>query len=380
MTTAVVSAQQGAMLEQVLIGGDLSRLKPEDRVMYYKQVCESTGLNPLTKPFEYITLNGKLTLYALRSCTEQLRKIHGVSILIVSREVVEDCYVVTARATDAKGRNDESIGAVPIAGVKGEARSNAMMKAETKAKRRVTLAICGLGMLDESEADSIAGAHYPSPGSVTAGALAALPGKTQDAIVETATQVKALLANDQAADAYALWQSSKFDNDQKVAFWSQLDSKQRGVLGRMAEAEEAQNKGVISEPMKKRLEAKIKEMGYEREQVKKYCSAEWGTEHFSELTREQYAALDLEMDKHNPALDAPAQTVSTAATPSAESVAGAPMLSAEQCRNILAYCEQLGVNVSRLLLKLKVASIEEIPAGYYDRCITFIDNAAKVKS
>jgi len=33
-----------------------------------------------------------------------------------------------------------------------------MMKAETKAKRRVTLAICGLGFLDESEVDSIKGA------------------------------------------------------------------------------------------------------------------------------------------------------------------------------------------------------------------------------
>ena len=36
-----------------------------------------------------------------------------------------------------------------------EAKANAMMKAETKAKRRVTLSICGLGMLDESEFDTI---------------------------------------------------------------------------------------------------------------------------------------------------------------------------------------------------------------------------------
>jgi len=48
---------------------------------------------------------------------------------------------------------------VNIENLKGEARSNAMMKAETKAKRRVTLSICGLGMLDESETDSIPGAR-----------------------------------------------------------------------------------------------------------------------------------------------------------------------------------------------------------------------------
>ena len=32
------------------------------------------------------------------------------------------------------------------------------MKAKTKAKRRVTLSICGLGILDESEADTMPGA------------------------------------------------------------------------------------------------------------------------------------------------------------------------------------------------------------------------------
>ncbi len=69
--------------------------------------------------------------------------------------------MVTARATLPSGRTDESIGAVPIDTLKGESRANAMMKAETKAKRRVTLSISGLGMLDESELESIPGAKPP---------------------------------------------------------------------------------------------------------------------------------------------------------------------------------------------------------------------------
>jgi hypothetical protein len=51
-------------IEQVLLAGDLSKLNPDERVSYYLKVCDSLGLNPATKPFEYITLNGKLTLYA----------------------------------------------------------------------------------------------------------------------------------------------------------------------------------------------------------------------------------------------------------------------------------------------------------------------------
>ena len=159
MSTAVAQQQTSALLEQVVIQGDLSKLQPRERVEYYRRVCESVGLNPLTKPFEYITLNGKLRLYALRDATDQLRKINGVSIQIAAREIVEGCYIVTARATDKTSRQDEAIGAVPIDSLKGEARSNAMMKAETKAKRRVTLSICGMGWLDESEVDSIPSAR-----------------------------------------------------------------------------------------------------------------------------------------------------------------------------------------------------------------------------
>lgn len=142
-------------VEQAVIGGDLSRLKPEERVNYYRAVCNSLGLNPLTKPFAYINLNGKLTLYALKDCTEQLRAIHRVSLTIVNREVIDGVYVVTTHASRHDGRSDESTGAVSVEGLKGEAKANAMMKAETKSKRRVTLSVCGLGMLDESEVETI---------------------------------------------------------------------------------------------------------------------------------------------------------------------------------------------------------------------------------
>jgi len=148
-----------AMLETVVVGGNLSQLSPADRLLYYRQVCESIGLNPLTKPFAYIMLNGKLTLYARRDATDQLRKLHAVSLEIVSRETIGDVYQVTARAKDRDGRTDESTGAVAIKGLSGEALANAYMKAETKAKRRVTLSLVGLGWLDESEAASVPGAQ-----------------------------------------------------------------------------------------------------------------------------------------------------------------------------------------------------------------------------
>lgn len=142
-------------LERVLLGGDISSLKPDQKVAYYKSVCESVGLNPLTKPFDFIKLNGKEVMYVKREATEQLRKLYKVSITISSREVLGDAYVVTAKAR-INDREDESTGVVTIKNLSGESLSNAYMKAETKAKRRVTLSICGLGLLDETEIEDAA--------------------------------------------------------------------------------------------------------------------------------------------------------------------------------------------------------------------------------
>ena len=155
MGTELQPVIDAATVERVIVHGDLSKLAPQQKVSLYKAICDSVGLNPLTQPFAYLVLNGREVLYAKREATEQLRKIHKVSIEIRSRELVEGIYVVTARATLPEGRVDENIGCVPLEGLKGEARANAMMKGETKAKRRVTLSICGLGMLDETEVESL---------------------------------------------------------------------------------------------------------------------------------------------------------------------------------------------------------------------------------
>lgn len=141
-------------IESALMQGDLGKLPESQRLEYYQKVCDSLGLNPLTQPFQYMHLNGKTVLYATRACTEQLRKIHNISVEITNRDTVKDIYIVTAKATMGT-RVDESTGAVNIANLKGDALANALMKTETKAKRRVTLSISGLAFLDESELETI---------------------------------------------------------------------------------------------------------------------------------------------------------------------------------------------------------------------------------
>lgn len=150
-----------SVVSALILNGDLSKLSAADKVKYYNGYCDRLGLDPFTKPFDILKLNGREVIYCTRTGTQQLNKLHNVSHTITSRDLIEAAgvYQVTARASLPDGRCTESIGAVNIANLKGEAYANAIMKAETKAKRRSTLDLLGLGVLDESEVESIPNAQ-----------------------------------------------------------------------------------------------------------------------------------------------------------------------------------------------------------------------------
>jgi len=143
------------LISALVIKGDLSGLNQEQKVQYYRLFCERLGLDPLTQPFKLLSLQGKQVLYCDRSGAQQLNKKHGVSHEIKTRESSGDLYIVTCRASLPDGRFTESIGAVNVKGLAGDNLANAMMKGETKAKRRATLDLLGLGILDETETETI---------------------------------------------------------------------------------------------------------------------------------------------------------------------------------------------------------------------------------
>lgn len=152
-----------SIVEAVIAAGDLSKLTPDQRNTYYLTVCQSIGLNPMTRPFEYIVLNGKLTLYARKDATDQLRAIRAVSITRCDVSLSDPDYViVTTEARDASGRTDIDVGVVSRKDMRGDL-GNVIMKSVTKSKRRVTLSLCGLGMLDETEVETIPDAKPFTP-------------------------------------------------------------------------------------------------------------------------------------------------------------------------------------------------------------------------
>lgn len=147
------------VLEKVILGNDLSSLSPIEKVQYVKSICATIGLNPVTKPIQLMKFQGKEIPYFTKDATEQLRKINDISIIGIETKIKDGLYIVIAKASDKKGRTDSSSAVISMLGLKGDALANCMMKCETKAKRRVTLSICGLGLIDECEVESIPNAQ-----------------------------------------------------------------------------------------------------------------------------------------------------------------------------------------------------------------------------
>jgi hypothetical protein len=185
-----------AIIANIVTAGDLSQLDNAQRVQYYNFRCQQAGLDPSAKPFDLLKLNGKLVLYANATCTQQLCAVHKLTTTVVAREKMDDAYVVVVRVSGPDGRATENMGAVPIAGLKGEAFANALMKAQTKAIRRTVLAHCGLGMLDETEVVTIPNAQRvdTSTGEVIDAAPAEVPAIPDD--VRTALAEAAGLGTD----------------------------------------------------------------------------------------------------------------------------------------------------------------------------------------
>ncbi len=153
-----------AHLESLVVTGDLILLDAEQRTQFYIQVCEAHGLNPRTRPlqyFEQIDRNGKrnLILYALRGASAQFSKLHNLSSSIVNQNPTfeRDIAVFEATIKSPDGRTETASGVTSLKGLSGKEYADAIMAAQTKAKRRAILDFVGSGMLDESEVEGMRG-------------------------------------------------------------------------------------------------------------------------------------------------------------------------------------------------------------------------------
>lgn len=154
---------EGELAESIVLKGDISGLSPRAKADYYLYLCRTLGLNPATQPIQFIRLNGKDVAYVTRGATDQLAKRERLNRRIIdgpkiiTMEGTKLAYAV-CEATLPNGRVEVSVATLALATL-----DMILMKVETKAKRRATLSILGLGMLDEVEVADIPASQRGTP-------------------------------------------------------------------------------------------------------------------------------------------------------------------------------------------------------------------------
>jgi hypothetical protein len=146
--------QSNAEVVALVTKGDLSKLSNEELVRVYIARCDALGLDVRATPFELINFKGKTQLYPKKEAAEQLRRINGISTKIVEEVITEQGILrVRIEGRDKLGREDEEVAALFVKGMSGQDLADAMMKVITKAKRRLTLSMCGLGQMADIDDD-----------------------------------------------------------------------------------------------------------------------------------------------------------------------------------------------------------------------------------
>jgi hypothetical protein len=188
-----------AIAQMQSAGKGTDALTHEQRAGYVVALCRALRLNPLTNPVQFIKLNGREVLYVTRTATDQLAAMHGLNRKTIRGPEIVDIAgmkvsLCTVEVSLPNGRSETA-----TATLKVEDPAQLYMKLETKAKRRGTLAILGLGLLSEEEAESIPGGERETAAQTNPRDLAALGVEAPAAPAPVAFTTPGLSADELAA-------------------------------------------------------------------------------------------------------------------------------------------------------------------------------------
>lgn len=200
-------------MEKVIATGDLLGLTDQERIVWYRVRCEMVGVDWRANPFKYLTLNRKLVLYPSLELAQQICSNRNISTIITDRQILGEAFCVTCRATDPLGRSADSMGAVYIKGLVGEAYCNALLKSESKARRRAVFALCGLGGTDDEDIAALGGERvqmaHSAPIAITGSSETVNTDSAAHEGTETAKQETANNGRQERIDALNAWKAAE---------------------------------------------------------------------------------------------------------------------------------------------------------------------------
>jgi hypothetical protein len=135
---------------------DLDRLSADELKQYYLDACAYHGVPPELNVLAFQYMDGgdgarRRVLYAKKGATDIIRERLGISVVQMEKEIFHGTLTYTCLGKNKDGRTEIAIGAAYIEGLTGRALEVAIMVAQTRATRRMTLQFAGAGLLDETE-------------------------------------------------------------------------------------------------------------------------------------------------------------------------------------------------------------------------------------
>ena len=178
----------------------------------------------------------------------------------------------------------------------------------TYLQRYTLLSATGMAVHEQDD-DGRSTAESTLPKKISDEKWDALSEEEQSFLNGIADTAHELLRAGKTIDAVDHIDGQKLDADETVALWSRFDSKQRSAMKKAKQERAMKNtpEPPISEAQKKRLEARIAEVGADRDEVKAYVLKTWGKEHFADLTKAEYSTLDGIIDRKAEAKSQPAE-------------------------------------------------------------------------
>jgi hypothetical protein len=138
---------------------DLESLTEPQRQEYYLSACEYFKVPPELNLLAFIWMDagdGKrnLVLYAKKGATDIIRGNLGISTIRLTKDSGPGYVAWITEGKDQLGRIEQAVGSASTEGLKGQSLATAVMIAQTRATRRMTLQFVGGGLLDESEVNT----------------------------------------------------------------------------------------------------------------------------------------------------------------------------------------------------------------------------------
>lgn len=176
------------MPEKFVPTKNLNNFTEDEKQRYYLAACAHFNLPPDLNLlyFDWVD-NGEggrnLVLATTKGATDIIRGRYGVTTIDLHMEERFGCVNFIATGQDAKGRIERAVGSCSLDGLRGRAVEIAIMTAQTRATKRMTLQFVGGGLLDETEVQE------PGPAKAT-----------PPAVKEVAPQIPPVPVYVQAAD------------------------------------------------------------------------------------------------------------------------------------------------------------------------------------